>query len=456
MNNSFLLIGLFLVFTTIAFGTIIKPAFGLAILIFALPLLSQGFRLYLGGQYPFISFETMAVFVLWVFAQFHNIRLRRQVEKDRGLVIATFIFLFAGLFSAFFAKDSELAFKILLVGAFSPLLCLNIARRHIRSKEDFKLVLFGYFGLVIQAGIYTLIVLKNRQGIFQEISYFASWQYQVGGIYSSPVTILPSPSVTIATIVGSIPFAAWYRVYGQKNNVVIWLVVTGFTIWVALMSLSRGSWLGVLVALIATLPFYFKTFQIKAIILLICLTIGLNISGFFDFFLQALNIRLSTQIDTLSIRLANYQLALQSSFIHPFIGLGLGNYLEIYRELPHTLAAKMEHLWFAHNLFLTLIPEIGLVGALAFGYIFISRIIKGIQLFQIQRDDSDHWLRYSLITTIVSYIVVVSTSGGHLIAVKTDYLTAPALIVIMTFMGCLTYNYGDLDRRNHLSDINHE
>lgn len=123
MTNIIILVGLIIVFPTLVLGGLIKPSFGLATLLFTLPLLSQGYRFFVGSQMLFPSLETIAVLVLWISVQLHNLRHRSPLQKDWGVVLAAFIFLLAGLLSAFFAHDSEIAFKILLAGGVSPLLC---------------------------------------------------------------------------------------------------------------------------------------------------------------------------------------------------------------------------------------------------------------------------------------------------------------------------------------------
>lgn len=439
-TNLFVLVGLVVIFPVLTLGGLKKPSFGLAALIFSLPILSQGYRLFLESQAPFPFLETTAVLVLWVFVQLHNIRHNpplnnKNIEWD--MVIAVFIFLFTGFLSAFFAYDSEIAYKILLVGGVSPLLCFFIAKRHINTLEDVRLVLLGFFGLVIQVALFTILAFDKRLVFAPLNADLFAWLY-LGYLGQNPAVAFQSPSASIATIVASLSLAAWYRIYGRWNNHLIWSVVIVSTIGTALISLSRGSWLGIIVALVASLPLYFKRIQMRVIILVSLLLLALYFSGYYDFIFHILDTRLASQINSVDIRLANYQLALQASGEHIFSGLGLGNYQYLYSEFPFALASSMEPLWFAHSLFLTLIPEIGLTGMLAFAYIFVSRLIKGIGIFQKSNSDEERWFVFSLVVAVFSYIVVVSTSGGHLIATMSEYLIAPGLIVTMIFLGCLS------------------
>jgi O-antigen ligase len=388
---------------------------------------------------PFPSLETIAVLMFWLFVQPHNFRKKSPSNRDSAVVAAAFIFLFAGFASASYAYDAAIAYKILLTGGVCPILCLFIARRHLRTKDDVRLVILGFFGLVIQVAIFTALAWSQRQTIAPQNDNLVIWLYRG----ANPVIVFGSPSATITAIVASIPLVAWYRIYGRWNNNLIWAIVTISTIIVGAMSLSRGSWLGLLVALTTSLPLYFKRIQMRAIILITLILLVVYFSGYYDLFLQFFDSRLSSQINTVDIRLANYQLALESSTNHFFSGLGLGNYRYIYSEFPSASASKMPPLWFAHSLFLTLIPEIGLIGAIAFAYIFVSRLVKGIISYQTLASDEDRWFKFALLAATFSYIVVVSTSGGHLVATLSDYLVAPALIVAAIVLGCLSSDIKD-------------
>lgn len=433
MTNIIVIAGLIIAFPAIALGALRRPSFGLAALVFALPLLSQGRRLFLDSSMPFPSLETIAVLVLWLCVQPHNMRQKSPPSKDAALVAAALVFLLAGFASASYAYETAIAYKILVAGGICPLLCFFIARRHLNTKEDVRLVVLGFFGLVVQVAIFTALAWNQRQIIAPQNDNLVVWLYQS----ANPVIVFGSPSATITAIVASIPLVAWYRIYGRWNSNLIWIVVTISTIVVGAMSLSRGSWMGLLVALTASLPLYFKRIQMRAIILTVLILLAFYFSGYYDLFLQFFDTRLSSQVNTVDIRLANYQLALQSSTDHLFLGLGLGNYRYIYSEFPAASASRMPPLWFAHSLFLTLIPEIGLIGTLAFAYIFVSCLIKGIHSYQTSTSDEDRWFIFSLLVAIFSYIVVVSTSGGHLIATLSEYLVAPAFIVTAVFLGCL-------------------
>lgn len=433
-TNTIILFGLLIFFPIIILGAVRKPSFGLAVLLFSLPLLSQARRLFLGREMPYLSIETLAVLVLCLFVLIHDIRKKKFEKVDLSLFIFTIVFLITSLVSAVFAIDSDIALKILFSGGVSPLICFYIAKKHINSREDFNFLLFGLFGLVLQTAIFSILAYDKRLIFAPQGAELASWLYQI----SNPIVIFGSPSAAIATIVPSIPFAAWYRIYGRWNNNLTWIIVTISAITVSILSLSRGSWLGITIALIASLPLYFKKIQIRIIIFIILLLLIFYFTGYYDIFFQMIETRLTTTINTINIRTENYKLAIQSSIQHTISGLGLGNYRYLYKDFPFALASQLPPLWFAHSLFLTLIPEIGLVGALSFFYIFFSRIIKGIRVYRNLKYSSDKLLIYSFLVAITSYIIIVSTSGGHLVATLSDYLIAPALIVIFSLLGCLS------------------
>ena len=112
-----------------------------------------------------------------------------------------------------------------------------------------------------------------------------------------------------------------------------------------------------------------------------------------------------------SVRAANYVLALRSASIHPVLGVGLGNYSAIYREFPGTTVTP---LLFAHSLILTLIPEIGLLGAMAFTLFFTLHIVKAYRR-RPREESREIDFAFASGLGLLGMLVIASTSGCHLV-----------------------------------------
>jgi len=138
-------------------------------------------------------------------------------------------------------------------------------------------------------------------------------------------------------------------------------------------------------------------------------------------------------------RASNYLLALASAPRHLLVGVGPGQYPAVYLEFPEAAASLGVSLWFAHSLLLTLIPEIGLAGALAFGWPLARTIWRGVR--RVRLDDRASALGYAVAAGVASYLVVASTAGTHLVSYlntaspERTWFTAPALIVVLGLAG---------------------
>ena len=443
LSNLVLTASLVVAFPAIFMIGVINPRSGLGVLLFFLPALNLSYRLF--SVQPFPSLETIAVIVLWIGTLFHKSPSNRKAGNPSFNILAgitILIFLVTAFISSMLSKnaiDSELALKIWLTGALIPLLCFFIATRYITSWNDAKWLLYGFVGLLVQTAIFTLLAFDRRQGFMMPMDELASYLYQ----QSNAVVIFGNPSATISVIIMGIPLAAWYRSFGKwRPNLTAISVFT--MVWaVAILSLSRGSWLGAIVATIASVPFLRKRMEFRAVIILVGLATVIYFIGGFDLITSFFNYRFSytTTFLTAQTRLVNYQLSLQSAVNHLFLGVGLGNYAEIYREFPFSPASFSTHLWFAHSLFLTLIPEIGLIGAISFLSFFVLSIRRVLQQAK-KLQDINRWFVYAVLVGVVSYLVIASTSGTHLIATLGDYLRSPALIVVYSFLGAVI-NYTD-------------
>jgi O-antigen ligase len=435
--NILLILSLIIIYPLIILPAVKRPALGLGILLFSLPIFNLASRLFINTTAPFPSLETIAVLLLGTIVLFSSFSHRQTNRPNLSLVISSLIFLVTALLSSLYAEDSSISLKILLTGVVAPLICIWIASIHVRTMEDSKPIIFGFICLLVESAIFTVLAYNRRLLMVPFNTDFIDWLYRE----SNAVNIFGSPSVTMAVIIPSLPLAAWYRIYGNWHNNLISILIILATLGIAILSLSRGAWLGTLFTILLSLPLFLKRSKVTIIVVLSILLIFFYVLGASDFINQAFDYRLYSDpnISSIDIRLANYTLSLQSATKHFFIGLGLGNYPMIYREFPLSPASFMDPLWFAHSLLLTLIPEIGLIGMLSFFSIFLVILRKSARFWMNKLNlENERWFIYAIAVGVISYLVIGSTSGSHLIALKTDYLTAPAMIVEFSFLGMVS------------------
>lgn len=442
--NLFLVLSIALAFGLLVWSTSRNPAFGLGMLILALPVLGLSRRLFSGPSIIYPSLETIAVIIVLACSKLN--RLRKEVEirrLDKRLTIAIWIFLSTCLLSSIVSDNPTLSLKILLSGAIIPVACFLIAYRHIEEIDDIRFVIYGFFGFAILAALYTVIGYVTRISSGLGGSELYKWLYN-----EAPVAnLLVVSSVTIATLVYAVPTAFWYRAYGSRYRRMLWIIVIIACLITGILSLSRGSWSGLSVAFIASIPLIFKKGKSSRAVLVFIIIAAITLiyfAGFYQTPTEIIQFRLEAPYAEQGVqsRLANYNLAMKSATKYYFWGVGLGQYTMVYKAFPDEPASRSSPLWFAHNLFLTLIPEIGIIGALAFIYIFIHILVVGFKRSFSNPNEGEGSLIYALLIGVISYLVIALTSGAHLIAylewnTMSTYFIAPALIVTFTVLGCV-------------------
>jgi O-antigen ligase len=412
----------------------------LGLLLALLPLLALTRRLFPENALFFPSIETIAVVFVWGCVQVRS--LKHGAPRDNSswpINVALFVFLMTGLISSVLSRDPDLSLRILVAGGLAPILCYSLASRYLKTDEDVQYVVYGMLALAIQTTLFTAIYYDRRQATLPSQQELYAWLYS-----EAPVAnLFVVPSATVSASVPAILLAVWYLLYGKWQKMLVGGSVILGAIYVAALSLSRGSWLGAVVALIGSLPLVFKHIRINVVILAISILALGYVSGAVDSVLDMVEFRTNTRsTGSVDARQANYVLALQSASQHMLIGVGLGQYPDIYAEFPSASASRFPPLWFAHSLFLTLIPEIGLLGAVAFAYVVMRQIVRGIRLRKDDIEKGNGLLGYALSMGIIAYLVIASTSGTHLVAYlmygKADtYFMAPAMIVVFTMLGAL-------------------
>jgi O-antigen ligase len=153
------------------------------------------------------------------------------------------------------------------------------------------------------------------------------------------------------------------------------------------MSWSRGAWLGLGAALLImgfSLP---RRLRVGLLLFIIIGGIGLII-WFSGLLPQSIVQRLQTSTEeffafedvrgvditpdnfAIAERLAHWQAAINMFSAHPFLGVGFGNYATVYQS--YQLINWSEPLGHAHNYYLNIFAEVGIIGLLVYGKVWIT------------------------------------------------------------------------------------
>lgn len=181
-----------------------------------------------------------------------------------------------------------------------------------------------------------------------------------------------------------------------------------------LASWSRGAWLGAAAGVLAILFVWPRRVSWGLLLVLIFLVMGLGmlktgilpssitdrLLGFTESF-QALNVRgvdISDANYAVIERLAHWQAAAEMVRYHPWFGVGIGNYEPVYGG--YALLNWPYPLGHAHNIYLNMAAETGLVGLAAYLGMWITIIIL---TWRVTRSDQG-WRRFIAIGLLGAWI----------------------------------------------------
>jgi len=168
----------------------------------------------------------------------------------------------------------------------------------------------------------------------------------------------------------------------SRNSRIYFGIIGIFSVIALIFTLTRGAWLAVLVAIVIYGVLSLRSRPKMALIL--CLLLVVSAGSIYNF--PTLQHRAKSIVD-ISIsgkntgRLLVWQGAWRMFVDHPIVGVGPGNFENVYHSSYMSPKAK-EHLGHAHNSFLQILAENGIVGfggfIVMFGYILVYLYKRGI------------------------------------------------------------------------------
>lgn len=432
----------FLVLSCVAIATIFfigtrNPLNAISLLLISLPILSLSRKAFYDTAVPFPSLETVAVILMWLGILLGNIEEKATSINTRGVIVPIIVFLCTAVLSTINSDNWDVSARIMLAGVVSPCICYYVTATYINTFDDRNRIVLAFIIMCFIAFLYSIMNMQKLSVIAGgglDVDAY-SWFYNEAPI----VNFFVVPSTAVAAIIPIFPLGVWYLKHGQRYRILIFLAALLSGTFVCLLSLSRGSWLTMFVVVICS---FVALYRVRSVFLFAVVSIGLasltylNIDEFVTPLLQSRLQESSMQPDNnFTTRFDNYLIALRAGYLHPLFGLGLGSYTAIYQELNIDVYSP---LWFAHSLFLTLIPEIGVIGTMALMFFFGTHIVSAIKWRNVSQAEVDLGLAISI--GLLGIILVASTSGCHLISyllpnIDFTYFTAPAMIIAFTLMG---------------------
>jgi O-antigen ligase len=331
-------------------------------------------------------------------------------------------------FSVAFYKILALKKLIFLINIFLIfLITRNVARTKEQILKIWQAVVVGgavvtavsliQFNLVLFVPLYDfwqhwaikVILAFYGENLSHLLTYSNTWfaYYQVNPPTLRLFSVFPdSHSFAMFNILTLPIILALGLYFGKNKNIRLFcLGLAGLSFFGIVMSGSRGAWLSIIPVFLVALCFYFKNIEkdlfgkaLKGLFVFVLLfvlsvgyppmlyqfqawQIGATASSSFSFFERARSI---SDLDEISNkgRLEIWQASAKSLISHPWLGVGLGNYVVVLDEKVSSVKRGAS----AHNLYLDFASEIGIVGVLFLVAMFIDLLYSGWLVFRRSRE----------------------------------------------------------------------
>ncbi|MDY4920127.1 MAG: O-antigen ligase family protein [Phascolarctobacterium sp.] len=191
---------------------------------------------------------------------------------------------------------------------------------------------------------------------------------------------------------------------------------------------TRGAWLA-LAFVMGLILFYYMSQKKLAAILCFILLFG-SVMGLTNNrrFMRRVNTITSTRYQSNTERLLIWQSAYKMFQDHPVLGVGLGQYKDNYQQKYISPKAKEPNLGHAHNNFLQMLAENGLVGFFGFVSMIVYFIMKPLLRFWKTR--SPYALMISMSTLALILQGLTEYNFGNSAVMKTFWLVLGCLLVL--------------------------
>lgn len=317
------------------------------------------------------------VFIVW----WAILKIRRKPKLSFWLIPILILGIISILLSRYFTESLK-AGMVLIVYIF-----WFYSLRDVFKKEE--LVINTAVLMIFLAGLINILNLFFHYSIgFGEIlERYPFWQGKNAlGLFL----------VMALCIAGNLTYKSKWKLLGAINSILLILGV--------IFSYSRGAWISGLVAVVGLALYRFK----RALwIIIICVIIFFTISP------SLVSERFSSMFgrDDVNIkqRLEVWRHCVDMVKKKPIIGTGLGTFTEAYRSnFPGTVPLGGEGsriIRHAHNLYLQILVETGVLGLALFIFLVIAGFICSIRNFIKEEDQALKSIRYGCLLGIFAFLI---------------------------------------------------
>ncbi|MEK7452794.1 MAG: O-antigen ligase family protein [Patescibacteria group bacterium] len=361
------------------------------------------------------------IFIFFIFyVLYNNIPVSLNKFKNKQVLFFIAFFLFT-LMSSFWAINPVWSIrKFLFFATLFPIYFLIIF--FINSKEKLNkaskfFILGGFLASLI--GIFQFL----SQFIFKLDSIYNFWTYNVamfiygqnfgsvvvqnqswfvnigGKDYFRAISLFPDPH-TFALYLGIlIPFTIGFFFYNNRKKKFFYILSILVMLLALLFTFSRGAYFGLILSLIFIIGLYFFYFKIKlnkkfflfTPVVVVMLLLSFSNSVFGERFSSSFSLSDISNTGRIQIWKTSIDIFLDN----PIFGVGLGN-LPIFFDPTTSVKSPIN----AHNTYLDILSELGLIGFLLFIGFFIYSFI-----FLSYKKDHFNFLRFGIIWSLVWFLI---------------------------------------------------
>ncbi len=381
------------------------------------------------GNLTAVDLLVAAILALWI---------ARQIARDRAirvqwppLSVPFAVFLGAALVSTTVAFSLQYAAKELVKWVEMFAVYVYVANNLDARRTWRALAVLLLAGLSEAAiGIYQFVFRVGPEGF----SLFGRFM-RAYGTFEQPNPyagylglVIP---LALAIVLAVLPFWMEQRRSPAHAAAESWIQGTGYWALAAvalgamlaalLMSWSRGAWMGVAAAVVVVVVVQSRralvltaatAFVLTFVILLSSINvipnaIAARFSGIGDYFgvFDVRGVKVDDANFAIVERMAHWQAAGEMFADHPFLGVGIGNYAAVYPA--YALPRWSDPLGHAHNYYLNVAAETGLLGLLAYLVLWGAALWQG---WRALRAATGVW--HSLAAGLLGMIVALSIHNG--------------------------------------------
>ena len=282
-----------------------------------------------------------------------------------------------------------------------------------------------------------LLTTKKRISIFFFIfvacnTFIAIWGLTHGG--RGPGSFTRDENDLALYMSMAIPFS-FYLSFQSNISIKLKLfyrISTAIIIMSIVASFSRGGFLG-LISVVGII-WYIGQAKVKTVVLVILLSVPVGViivKSLPDGYIEDMQSISDESNNTRNERLHSWNLALNMFYDSPIVGIGASNYPRVVGEYELKVGipdGRRPLIWrAAHSLYFTLIPELGLLGVIAY-FLFLRSIFNNVKVVYSDKRFHDNDLIVLLAKAIFTSIIPFLVSGAFI-----SVLFYPNIFIIAAF-----------------------